>query len=109
MSEDLLASVFDMEKIHVGSAIRDTVDEGLTASKGDIWGDDCLVAYFDPNPGLKTKTAAANFRLAGRGIPWRVKKYRKEDIEGDVIECQSFFKPRPISTASGYLLKAVSL
>ncbi len=106
---DLIASMMDLQNIYVGTARYNTVDEGIADDFGMIWGNDFLVAYFDPAPTLKTRTAAVNFRLKKRGIPWTVKKWREEDIDGDYIQVQTFFKPAAIATTGGYLIKACAL
>jgi hypothetical protein len=109
VTEEILASLFDLDNLYFGSAIYDQAKEGATSSQTTIWGTDFLVAYFAPKPGLKTRTAAANFRVAEKGNPYRVKKWREEDIEGDYIEVQTMFKPKAIATSAAYLFKTVTL
>ena len=108
ITEELLASLFDVQKIHVGKAVYDSSLEGGTESQGFIWGSDCLIAYFDPNPGLRKATAAVNFRVSQYGSPWKVKKWREEEVEGNYIEVQTMYEPKAVATACGYLFKAVT-
>lgn len=109
VTEDLLKALFDMQNVYVGSAVYDSATEGLTESKGFIWGDDALVAYFEPMPGLKKASAAVNFRVGWKGNPYRVKKWREEEIEGDYIEVQTMCAPRAVATACGYFFKSVAI
>ena len=109
ITEELLASLFDLNKVHVGKAVYDSALEGGTESQGLIWGTDALVAYFVPNPGLKKATAAANFRVSQYGSPWKVKKWRDEEVEGNYVEVQTMYEPKAIATACAHLFKTVTL
>jgi hypothetical protein len=109
ITENLLAALFDVDQVLVGSAIIDSTKEGIAASMGYVWGSDVLVGYFDPNPGLKKVTAAVNFRVAKKGTPFRVKKWFDEEIEGNYIEVQSKFKPKAVATSCAYLFKTAAL
>lgn len=106
LTEQILASVFDVEKVLVGKAIYQTNQEGLTATQTAIWGNDCLVGYFNPSPGLKKMTAAQNYRVSKKGNPYRVKKWRDEEIEGNYIEVQTKAIPKVVCSLCGYLIKS---
>lgn len=103
LTEDLLASLFELEKVHVGSAVYETAKEGATSDKGVIWDDTCWVGYMESNPGIKTKSAAVNFRKTSSGNPYKVRTYRDEEREGKWIEASTFFRGKVISSTSGYL------
>lgn len=109
VTKELLAALFDVQNVYVGTAVYDTAKEGDTASKGFLWGSDALIAYFDPQPGIKKATAALNFRVAWKGNPYRVKKWREEAVEGDYIEVQTMCAPKAVATACAYLYKSVAL
>ena len=109
VTEELLASMFDLDQVLVGSAVYNSSDEGIADSFSGLWGNHCLIGWFDPSPRLKTKTAAAMMRQSGRGLPMTVKRWREEGVEGDVIEVQTFYKPVAISTVSAYFLHSVAL
>lgn len=109
VTSDLLASVFDLDKFLVGSASYDTSAEGITESMSFIWGSDCLIAYFDPSPGLKKVTAATTFRVRDKGTPYRVRKWYDEGIDADYIEVGTKFGVRAVATSCAYLFKSVAL
>lgn len=109
ITEDLLASLFDIQKVYVGKAAYNQGKEGATVSQTSIWGSDALLAYFAPAPGLKTPTTAVNIRVASKGVPFRVKTWRDEAVEGDYIEVQTKCAPKAVATASAYLFKTVAL
>ena len=109
VTEQLLSALFDMQNVYIGSAVYDSAKEGDTVSKTFVWGSDCLVAYFDPQPGIKKASAALNFRVSWKGNPYRVKKWRAEEVEGDYIEVQTMCAPKAVATACAYLFKTVAL
>ncbi|MCP4648914.1 MAG: hypothetical protein GY853_02370 [PVC group bacterium] len=106
LTEQLLASVFDVNKVLVGRSIYQTNQEGITATQTAIWGNDCLVGYFNPSPGVKKMTAAQNYRISKYGNPYKVKKYRDEKIEGNYIEVQTMAVPKVVCSLCGYLIKS---
>ncbi len=109
VTEQLIAAMCDLQNVYVGKAIYDQGKEGATASITFTWGSDAFLGYFDPAPGIKKATAALNFRVGWKGNPYRVKKWREEDIEGDIIEVQTMCAPRAVATSCGYLFKTVVL
>lgn len=109
ITEQLLASLFDLDSVAVGSAVVDSTNEGETASIDQLWGADFLVGYFSARPGLRDATSAVNFRYTAKGMPYRVKKWRDEEVEGNYIEVQTMFKPVAVATSCAYLFKTASL
>lgn len=109
LTPDIIAALFEIGKCYVGTAVYDTAAENETESKTFIWGSDALFAYFDPSPGLRKATAGLMFRVTEKGNPYRVKKWREEEIEGDYIEVQTMFAPKAVATACSYLFKTVAL
>jgi hypothetical protein len=109
MTKELLAAVFDIDSLYVGKAIYDTNREGAAESLTAIWPADFLLMYKNPRTSLRAVTSALNFRMMGWGSPYRVKKWRDEEIEGDYIEVQTMFKPSAIATQTAYLIKSANL
>jgi len=48
VTADLLASLFDVDQVLIGNAVKNTAEEGQTDSFSDIWGTNCIVARFSP-------------------------------------------------------------
>ena len=109
LTKELLASVFDLDKVAVGTAVRDSAKEGDTESQGFVWGSDALLAYFDPSPGIKKATAATTFRVARKGNPMRVRRWYEDDVEGNFIEVQTKYDMKAVATSCAYLFKTVNL
>ena len=56
VGEQELARVFDVERVLVGRAVYNSANVGQSESVSFVWGKSVLVAYVDPNPGIKTYT-----------------------------------------------------
>lgn len=54
---------FGIQKILVSAAVKDTAAEGLTASNAFVWGNDVLLGYVTPTPGLRQVNGAYTFTL----------------------------------------------
>ena len=73
-----VGNLLDIDRVVVASAIRNTAEEGATASYSFIGSDNALLAYVAPNPGPRTATAAATFMwtgLTGAGGGIRAKRF----------------------------------
>jgi len=109
ITEQILASLFDVQQVHVGTAVYNSAQEGLSDDLGEIWGGDCVLGYFKDNAGLRDASAAGIFRVKQYGSPYKVKKWREEDVEGNYIEVQSMYVPKAIATSCAYLFKTAAL
>jgi len=109
ITEDMLPSIFNVPKVHIGAAIYDQGKEGATESQTTIWGTNALLAYMSPKPKLREVTAALLIRGQRYKYPFAVKKWREEEVEGDIIELNTEYQFKTPATASGYLFKTVTL
>jgi hypothetical protein len=108
VTEEILASLFDIKKVFVGRGAYTTANEGLAASLSVIWGPDAWLAYVEPTPSLRRASAAGCFRVTSKGSPYRVKSWREEDVEGTMIEVQTKYSYRAIATSCAFLFKDVN-
>ena len=108
VTEDLLAALFDVDKVYVGKAIYDAGAEGVGESIISLWGGNALLAYFNPKVSLRAVTAALNLRISEAGNPYKVKKWREEKISGDVIEVSTMFAPKAVATSCAYYFDAIT-
>lgn len=100
----LLATLFNVNKVVVSTAVRNAGEEGLTDSLVDIATDTAFVCYVEPNPGLKKPSAFYTFSKNGGTNPWRVRTYRDEPREGDVIEVSTFYQHKVVSSDCAYVI-----
>jgi hypothetical protein len=61
VNAEQIATAFDVDRVIVGSAVKDTGNEGAAFSGDYIWGDYCLFVYVAPRPGLRVASAGYTF------------------------------------------------
>lgn len=66
---ELMASLFQVERILVGQGIKNNAQEGATASLTNIWGSSVILAHLEPQRGLQTTTLGLQFRWRPEGFP----------------------------------------
>ena len=108
VTEDLLASLWGLERVVVLSATRNTGEQGSTSpSYGFIAGKAALLAYVAPSPGLRQPSAGYTFVWAGRpgaptgGLAARIKRFRIERNESDRIEAEVWKDQKLTGSAYG--------
>jgi len=109
ITTDLLAALFDIPKVLVGSTSYNTAKEGVTDSFSFLWGPHAWIGYINPVASRRGYSAAYRLRMKNSGKPVRVKKYRDEAREGDFIEVQTFSAVKMIADRAGYLVKNAGL
>jgi len=110
ITNELIAAVFDVDNVQVGSAIYDTGIEGAAApSTTYIWNSDAFIGYMEPRPKMKSASALYQFVKSNyTGYPYSVRKYRDDEVKGDVIEVSTMHDSKAVASLSGYLVRGVS-
>lgn len=102
VTAELLARLFQVEKVLVGEAGSNTAAEGQTDSLAYVWGKHAWVAHVAPRVGLKTLTFGATFTYSNRSV----KRWRDEDREGTYVRIgQDNYVQKIIAVGAGYLIK----
>lgn len=104
VTPDLLATLFNVEKVLVSGAVRNTGDDGMTDTLSDVATDTAFVGYIERNPGLKKPSAFYTFMKEGATRPYKVRKYRDDEREGDWIEVSSHYQIKTISSDCAYII-----
>ncbi len=81
-----LGAWFNLDKVLLGTAIRDTSADGAAFSSTYIWGDGFWVGYVAPTPALMTPSA-------GYLLEWQtreVRRYREDQERQDVLEASHY-------------------
>jgi len=103
ITEELLARLFQVEKVIVGEAGYNSAKEGQTDSLAYVWGKNALLAYIAPRVGLKTLTFGITFTYKTR----TVKRWRDEDKEGTYVRIGSDnYDHKIVSVGAAYLILA---
>ena len=102
ITAEILARVFQVEKILVGEAGSNTAVEGQTDTLSYVWGKNAIVAYIAPQIRIKMLTLGVTFTYSTR----LVKRWRDEDREGTYVRIgNDNYVQKLIAAAAGYLIK----
>jgi len=102
VTEELLARIFQVEKVLVGEAGSNTAVEGQTDSLSYVWGKHCVLAYIAPKVGIKTLTLAVTFTYGER----EVKRWYEQDREGTYVRVgKDNYVQKIVAAGAGYLIK----
>lgn len=102
ITAELLARVFQLERVLVGEAGQNTAVEGQTDVLAYIWGKHAVVAYISPKISIKMLTLGVTFTYSQR----LVKRWRDEDREGTYVRIgNDNYVQKLIAAAAGYLIK----
>ena len=112
INQQLLAALFELDEVMVLRAVKNSGPEGGTDSVDFMAGKSALLLYAAPNPGLRTVSAGYTFTWTGAGAPLtgaRIKRYRDEPIESDIIEGETWTDSKQVvATLGGFFATAVA-
>lgn len=102
VTAELMARVFQVEKILVGEAGYNTAVEGQTDSLSYVWGKHAVVCHIAPQVRLKTLTLGYTFTYSERVV----KRWRDEDREGTYVRIgNDNYVQKVVAATAGYLIK----
>jgi len=99
ITEDLVAKLFQVEKVVVGKSMYNASNEGQTASLSRVWGKYVLVMNRPARPALKTSATAVMVHGGNYARKWTEPSLRG----ADVIEVEEALQVKVLSPKSGYL------
>lgn len=103
VTEELLARIFQVEKVLIGEAGKNGAVEGQTDSLSYVWGKHAWLAYINPRIGLKSLTAGITFTYSVR----QVKRWRDEDREGTYVRVgKDNYVHKIVAVSCLYLIKS---
>jgi hypothetical protein len=106
ITEDMLARMFDIERVLVSKAIRATNAEGAAEAYGFATGKTALLAHVAPNPGLLTPSAGYTFQWTGvsggLGLTIGTSSFRLEERKATRIEAELAFDNKVVGSDLGY-------
>lgn len=111
ISEDLLATLFGVDKFLVASAVLNTALEGKPDALTYLSKNLCLLVYANPAPSILQPTGGYIFSwqgLFGAGAQGnRIKTFRMEHLESDRIEGEMAFSMKLVGADLGVLFTNV--
>lgn len=101
VTAELLARLFDVQQVLIGSATYDTAKEGQTASLGYVWGKHAWAVYVEPQKGLKKITLGFTFSYKTR----EVVKWDDADEESRYVRVHDNYCQEFVAAEAAYLIK----
>lgn len=106
LTDELLASLFEVDKFIVPKAIQNTANEGAAAdSFAFLWPKAMLLAYVTDAPSTEVPTAGATFTWTGYlgagATGTRVRRYRIEERDVDRIEAEMAYDMKVVAADLG--------
>jgi Phage major capsid protein E len=108
ITEDILARLFGVDRILVARAVKNTANEGATASMSFIVGKSALLMYVNPSPGILKPSAGYTFSWtkpdAGYASPVTIMRWYNEDRKAWRVEGESAWANKVVGSDLGYFL-----
>lgn len=108
VTPQLLAQVLEIDRVLIGGAIKNTALEGQADAMSFVMGtsgEGALLCYVPPSPGLYTAAAGYTFGWSGflgaNAVGMRMKRYRDEKLESDVVEGEVAFDQKLVAAELG--------
>jgi len=99
-----VGSWFGFDKVLVGAAIKDTAQEGATASISYVWGDGMWIGYVTPTPALMVPSAGYVFEWESRAVS----RFREDQEKQDIFEAEhNIDEVITASEAGAYLIDLI--
>lgn len=100
-NQETLARILGLDRVLVAWAVQNTAAEGATEATAFMAGNDALLAYAAPRPGLFQPSAGYTFSWTGlfgaNSFGGRMKKFRMEPLESDRVEGDLAFDTRIVA------------
>jgi len=111
ITEDMLARMFDLDRVLVAKAVKATNNEGATAAYGFAYGKAALLCHVASAPGLLTPSAGYTFSWTGVsggiGSNIGVRSFRMESLKAERVEAEMAFDNKVIGTDLGYFWNTI--
>lgn len=105
MTPELLARIFEVEKVIVAGAGYNGADEGQTDSMSYIWGKVAIVAYIAPSVRPKLMTLGLTYTWKQMKVE-RLRGTDEEDRKGTYVRVgDHYYDQQLVSALAGYLIK----
>jgi len=100
LDEQDLARVFKVDKVLVSAAIYQTSNEGEADSLGYLMGNNALLFYRPPRPGLRVPSLGYTFFWAKRS---GVLRWRELSLESDFLRVKKYYAQQLVAPSAAYL------
>lgn len=101
VTAELMASVFEIEKVIVGKAGYNAAKEGKAESLSYLWGKNAILAYVEPRPGIKKFSLGYTFQSQ----KFQTRRARIETKHSDWFEVGCIDAEKIVCAACGYRIE----
>jgi hypothetical protein len=110
ITADMMARMFEVDRVLVAKAVKATNNEGGTEAYDFAYGDHALLAHVAPSPGLMTPSAGYCFSWTGvsggLGATVGTSQFRMESIKATRVEGEMAWDNKVVSKDLGYFFNA---
>lgn len=110
VTNEILARIFEVDRVLVARAIQDTSEEGGTPNFGFIHGNHALLAYVEPTPRRKRPTAGYNFvwtGVSGLGTEVAIQEFDIDERHTTRIEGIRAWDNKVVASDMGYFFENI--
>lgn len=109
VTTDILAGLFDVERVLVPFGIENTAAEGATEISSFVFGKHALLVYANPQPSIMQPSGGYTFSwngFLGAGRQGnRIKRFRMEHLSADRVEGELAIDPKVVGSDLGAFFK----
>jgi hypothetical protein len=106
VTAELLASLFEVDRVLVAKSVRNTAFENATAAYSFIYGKHALLAYVNPTPSLLSASAGYSFMWSGiskgLGETVGITRWRENRLAAERVEAQMAWDYKRVASNLGY-------
>lgn len=108
LNVEQVRSLFEMERVLVAGAFKNSAEENIAASIGAIWGPSVLVYYAPPTPSIDRPSFMYSYRLAAPGIPnMQVERHPyNSKTKTDDVEVGYYQDEKVVGSRFGFLVQS---
>jgi hypothetical protein len=111
ITEDMLARMFDLDRVLVAKAVKATNNEGASDAYSFAYGKSALLCHTASAPGLLTPSAGYTFSWTGVsggiGSTIGVSSFRMESLKAERVEAEMAFENKVIGSDLGYFWNTI--
>jgi len=111
ITEDMLARMFDIERVLVAKSVKATNAEGATGAYDFSVGKTALLCHVAPSPGLLTPSAGYIMQWTGvsggMGLTIGTSSFRLESLKATRVEGELAFDNKVVAADLGYLWSSI--
>ena len=111
ITEDMLARMFDLDRVLVAKAVKATNNEGASEAYSFAYGKSALLCHTASAPGLLTPSAGYTFSWTGVsggiGSTIGVSSFRMESLKAERVEAEMAFENKVIGADLGYFWNTI--